>query len=60
MSKKPKLLITAGVKGFFDRAHAHARKLDRGEEPARKSRFHSKASPTCCAFFPPSEFVCCV
>jgi predicted transcriptional regulator len=35
MTKKPKLRITAdGVKGFFDRAHAHARKLGRGEELA--------------------------
>jgi len=34
MAKKPKLLIAASVKGFFDRAHAHARKLDRGEELA--------------------------
>ena len=33
--KKPKLRVTnAGVKGFFNRAREHARKLDRGEELA--------------------------
>jgi predicted transcriptional regulator len=33
MKKTARLRVTAdGVKGFFDRAHAHARKLDRGEE----------------------------
>jgi len=35
MKKPTKLRVTAdGVSGFFDRAHAHARKLDRGEELA--------------------------
>jgi predicted transcriptional regulator len=35
MKKTARLRVTAdGVKGFFDRAHAHARKLDRGEELA--------------------------
>jgi predicted transcriptional regulator len=35
MKKTTKLRITAdGVKGFFDRARAHARALDRGEELA--------------------------
>jgi predicted transcriptional regulator len=33
MKKTAKLRVTSdGIKGFFDRAHAHARKLDRGEE----------------------------
>lgn len=33
MKKAAKLRVTAdGVKGFFKRAHAHARKLDLGEE----------------------------
>jgi predicted transcriptional regulator len=33
MRKTVKLRVTAnGVKGFFDRARGHARKLDRGEE----------------------------
>jgi predicted transcriptional regulator len=35
MSKKTKARITNdGLKGFFDRAREHARKLDRGEELA--------------------------
>jgi predicted transcriptional regulator len=35
MNKNVKIRVTAdGVKGFFDRAREHARKLDRGEELA--------------------------
>jgi len=35
MNKNAKVRVTSdGVKGFFDRAREHARKLDRGEEVA--------------------------
>lgn len=53
MTKNPKLLITAdGVKDFFERAHEHARKLDRGEEltPEITVSFEDVIRPICGLF----------
>jgi predicted transcriptional regulator len=37
MRKNARVRVTNdGVKGFFDRAHEHARQIDRGEKPAHE------------------------